>query len=114
MPGHAIGEAVEGTGVPEATLRMWKRRHGFPTPERLPSGHRRYSDEDLELVARVAAAREAGVSLAVAIAHARAVAPAPQSVFANLRRLRPIPTGSSRRSGASTRPWSARRRGSAP
>ena len=28
---------------------MWEQRHGFPVPERLPSGHRRYSEEDVEL-----------------------------------------------------------------
>ena len=48
--GLAIGELVERTGVSEGTLRMWERRHGFPVPERLSSGHRRYSESDVELV----------------------------------------------------------------
>ena len=37
-----IGELAEQVGVRPATLREWERRHGFPTPERLLSGHRRY------------------------------------------------------------------------
>ncbi len=38
-----IREVARQTGVPEGTLRMWETRYGFPVPERLPSGHRRYS-----------------------------------------------------------------------
>jgi len=29
------------------TLRAWERRFGFPKPMRLPSGHRRYTDEQI-------------------------------------------------------------------
>ena len=56
----SISDVVERTGVAEGTLRMWERRHGFPVPERLPSGHRRYSEEQVELVLRVLAARASG------------------------------------------------------
>ena len=49
---------------------MWERRHGFPEPERLPKGHRRYSKRDIELVRRVASERAAGVSLPLAIERA--------------------------------------------
>jgi MerR family transcriptional regulator, light-induced transcriptional regulator len=90
MKGLTIGQFVERTGVPEGTLRMWERRHGFPTPQRLPSGHRRYSEGDVELVARVAGERSAGLSLAAAIARAQTRAGAPaSSVYAALRRQRP-------------------------
>ena len=44
----SIGEMVKQTGIPEGTLRMWERRHGFPTPRRSESGHRRYSQQELE------------------------------------------------------------------
>lgn len=85
-----IGEIAERTGVPEGTLRMWERRHGFPTPERLPSGHRRYSDHEAELVRRVAYGRAAGLTLPVAIERARqAAGDTPHSLFAGLRRARP-------------------------
>ena len=62
--GLAMGDLVGRTGVPEGTLRMWERRHGFPVPERLPSGHRRYRESDVELVLRVVRLRETGLSLA--------------------------------------------------
>jgi DICT domain-containing protein len=90
MKGLTIGQFVERTGVAEGTLRMWERRHGFPTPRRLPSGHRRYSEGDVELVARVACDRSAGLSLAAAIARVQTRAAAPtSSVYAALRRQRP-------------------------
>jgi MerR family transcriptional regulator, light-induced transcriptional regulator len=90
MEGLTISDVVERTGVAEGTLRMWERRHGFPMPERLPSGHRRYSEEQLELVRRVVVERAAGLSLSAAIERARAHHQAPaRSVFATLRRARP-------------------------
>jgi DICT domain-containing protein len=85
-----IGDLVARTGVSEGTLRMWERRHGFPTPARLPSGHRRYRESDAELVLQVVREREAGLSLAAAIARARQAAEeADPSIFAGLRRHRP-------------------------
>ena len=80
---------VERTGVAEATLRMWERRYGFPTPARLPSGHRRYSEREIRLVRAVAAKRAAGLALPVAIEQARSEASQPTtSVYAALRRRR--------------------------
>jgi MerR family transcriptional regulator, light-induced transcriptional regulator len=85
-----IGELVARTGVSEGTLRMWERRHDFPAPERLPSGHRRYRESDAELVLLVDRGRSAGLSLPAAIARARAsAAESEPSVFAGLRRRRP-------------------------
>src|SRR4051812_24320989 len=90
MEGLSIGDMAARTGVPEGTLRMWERRHGFPTPRRLPSGHRRYGERDVELVLRVAAARAAGVALEAGIAAATREIDAPAgSIYAALRRLRP-------------------------
>jgi DICT domain-containing protein len=88
--GIGIGDVVERTGVAEATLRMWERRYGFPSPERLASGHRRYSERDIELIRAVAAKRTAGLALAVAIEQAASEQSQPaMSVFAALRRRRP-------------------------
>jgi MerR family transcriptional regulator, light-induced transcriptional regulator len=85
----SIGDVVSETGVAEGTLRMWERRHGFPTPVRLASGHRRYSERDLQAVQRVVAERAAGITLQVAIERARQpAAPAP-SLFAWLRQTHP-------------------------
>jgi len=85
-----IRQFVERTGVAEGTLRMWERRHGFPMPERLASGHRRYSEADVDLVRRVAAERLAGLSLSAAIARVKSsTATTTPSVYAALRRRRP-------------------------
>lgn len=85
-----IGEVVERTGVAEATLRMWERRYGFPDPERLASGHRRYSEREIELIRAVAAKRAAGLALPMAIEQARTEGLQPAtSVYAALRRRRP-------------------------
>lgn len=88
--GLGIGEVVERTGVAEATLRMWERRYGFPVPERLASGHRRYSEREIELIRTVAAKRAAGLALPVAIEQVRSEGSQPAtSVYAALRRRRP-------------------------
>jgi DICT domain-containing protein len=87
--GLGIGEVVERTGVAEATLRMWERRYGFPVPERLASGHRRYSEREVGLIRAVAAKRGAGLALPVAIEQARGEAAQPvASVYAALRARR--------------------------
>ena len=90
-----IRDVARRTGVPAGTLRMWETRYGFPAPQRLPSGHRRYTEDDCEAVARVLAERERGLSLPAAIEQVRAApAAAEQSLFATLRRARPelVPT----------------------
>jgi len=85
-----IAQFVERTGVAEGTLRMWERRYGFPAPQRLPSGHRRYSEAEVALVRHVASERATGMSLPAAIARVRTLTAAPPpSVYAALRRRRP-------------------------
>jgi MerR family transcriptional regulator, light-induced transcriptional regulator len=85
----SIGEMVQRSGVTEGTLRMWERRHGFPNPTRLASGHRRYSEDDLETVRRIVSARASGLTLPVAIEQARGPASAPPSLFAWTRQAHP-------------------------
>src|SRR5262249_2405259 len=83
-------QLAELTGVPAATLRIWEARHGFPMPARLPGGHRRYTEHDVELVRMVRRVRQEGLSLVAAIDRARvADTPAPASIFAGLARRRP-------------------------
>lgn len=88
-----IREVAARTGVGQPTLRMWESRYGFPEPTRLPSGHRRYSERDCELVLAVVRSRDAGLSLPAAIERAKAgelVTGSPESsIFAGLRRRRP-------------------------
>jgi DICT domain-containing protein len=85
-----IGDLAVRTGLSPAVLRMWETRHGFPEPQRLASGHRRYTEDDVELVTQVLRRKEAGVRLEIAIAEASATkAPATPSIFAELRRKNP-------------------------
>ncbi len=90
-----IGDLAERTGLAPATLRVWESRHGFPKPTRLESGHRRYSEGDVELVQRVLQRRDAGVRLEVAIAEtalakqAAEEPPGVPSVYAVLRAKHP-------------------------
>lgn len=90
LKGLSIGDVAARTGVAESTLRMWERRHGFPVPDRLPGGHRRYSEDQVDLVRQVVAARVAGLSLPVAIERARRRAAVPvASLYGEVRRRRP-------------------------
>jgi MerR family transcriptional regulator, light-induced transcriptional regulator len=67
----AIKDVAEQTGIAAGTIRMWEQRHGFPEPQRLPSGYRRYTPEDVETLRRVQAYRQRGLSVSAAIARAR-------------------------------------------
>lgn len=85
-----IGQLAERTGLQPATLRMWEQRHKFPRAERLPSGHRRYSAEEVERVIEVLRARDGGLSLPAAIERVdNGVGKSAPSIYAGLRRLRP-------------------------
>lgn len=89
-----IGDLAARTGLNPATLRMWEQRHGFPSPTRRDSGHRRYAESDVETVQDVVRRREAGIRLDVAIGEAVSDAmheaePAAPSVYADLRRRHP-------------------------
>jgi len=88
--GLTIGELARRTGLQAPTLRMWEERYGFPTPHRMPSGHRRYDAGAVDLVQQVLRRREHGVKLEVAVAEVAAAASAPaSSVFAALRTSQP-------------------------
>ncbi|MGB0592357.1 MAG: MerR family transcriptional regulator [Myxococcota bacterium] len=56
----SIGALAHATGVPTNTLRTWERRYGFPRSVRLPSGHRRYDQEQITFVRWIIRALEAG------------------------------------------------------
>jgi DNA-binding transcriptional MerR regulator len=91
--GLTISAVAARTGLSVAVLRAWEHRFGFPRPERLEGGHRRYDEDEVERITRVVAERDAGRSLEAAIALALQ-APSPEevgqpSIFAGLRRARP-------------------------
>jgi len=82
----SIGDVAAQTGVGESTLRMWEARYAFPSPERLPSGHRRYSEQDLARIHAVLRARDEGLPLPYAINRARRLEAEPRpSVYGALR-----------------------------
>ena len=87
-----ISDVAERSGVPAGTLRMWEDRHGFPHPQRLESGHRRYTEDQVDAIRAVVGARAAGLSLGAAIervAGAGAGEERRDSIFGLLRRHRP-------------------------
>jgi DNA-binding transcriptional MerR regulator len=96
--GLTISAVAARTGVSVSVLRAWERRHGFPVPQRLPGGHRRYLEDDVARILRVVAEREGGRSVEAAIAQVRAADPVrgpldDRSIFAGLHRARPdLPT----------------------
>ncbi len=67
VSGLAIKDVAERTGLAAGTIRMWEQRYGFPDPERTESGYRRYTEDDVESLRRVAAYRRLGLSIPAAI-----------------------------------------------
>ncbi|ADO74828.1 MerR family transcriptional regulator [Stigmatella aurantiaca] len=61
------------TGIREATLRAWERRHGFPRPHRSENNYRAYTREEVENIRRVAKLIEEGLSVSEAIAQVKAL-----------------------------------------
>jgi DNA-binding transcriptional MerR regulator len=88
-PALSIGELARATGVPAATLRAWEARYGFPVPERLAGGHRRYSSRDVEAVRDVCRRRAAGTRLDAAIAAGRTGPRSRSSLFAHIAERHP-------------------------
>jgi DICT domain-containing protein len=85
-----IGAVAAQTSLTVATLRAWERRYGFPAPDRLPSGHRRFTERDVEQIREVLRDRDAGRSLEAAIGRVQETRHAPErSIFAGLRRRQP-------------------------
>jgi DICT domain-containing protein len=85
----STAQLAEQTGVSPGTLRMWESRYGFPSPARLPGGHRRYSERDVEAVLEVLRLRAQGLSMATAIRQAvSSSSPPATSIYAGLRRTR--------------------------
>ncbi|KRA38487.1 MULTISPECIES: DICT sensory domain-containing protein [unclassified Nocardioides] len=85
-----IGDLAQRTGLTPAVIRTWETRHGFPSPRRLESGHRRYSDADVAVIRQILRRKDGGVRLDAAIAEAVSHrGPTSPSIFAELRRRHP-------------------------
>jgi DNA-binding transcriptional MerR regulator len=65
--GLSIGDVAKATGIGPDTIRAWERRFGRPKPIRLPSGHRRYFQQDVRWLRRVAEALARGHRAGVAV-----------------------------------------------
>jgi DNA-binding transcriptional MerR regulator len=61
--GLTIDAAAERTGVSRHTLRYYERIGLLPPVPRAPSGHRRYSDDDLGWVVFLSLLRDTGMSI---------------------------------------------------
>ena len=59
-----VGEVAERAGVNVETLRYYERRGLLPTPERTPSGHRRYDEETVRFLGAIKEAQAVGFTLA--------------------------------------------------
>ena len=85
-----ISAVASRTGVGVATLRSWEQRYGFPVPVRLPSGHRRFTAEQVDQILEVVRDRDAGMSLEAAVSRVRSRSQRlDSSIFAGLRRRWP-------------------------
>lgn len=60
---YPIREVARLTGVNPVTLRAWERRYGLIQPTRTDSGHRLYSQADIEAVRSILAWIERGVAV---------------------------------------------------
>jgi DNA-binding transcriptional MerR regulator/methylmalonyl-CoA mutase cobalamin-binding subunit len=56
-----IGRLERQTGIPQATLRMWEKRYGFPRPLRDENGHRVYPQDQVERLRGIRALLDKGV-----------------------------------------------------
>ena len=74
VKGFGISDVAEQTGLAAGTIRVWEQRYGFPEPARTPSGYRVYQAEDVEILRRVVAYRDRGLSVPAALERARAAA----------------------------------------
>jgi redox-sensitive transcriptional activator SoxR len=59
-----VGEVAERAGVNVETLRYYERRGLLPSPDRDPSGHRRYDDDTVRLLRAIKEAQALGFTLA--------------------------------------------------
>ncbi|MBX3013588.1 MAG: MerR family transcriptional regulator [Caldilineaceae bacterium] len=66
-PTFNLKAVVQETGLKPDTLRAWERRYGLPEPQRTDSGHRLYSQKDIQLLKWLIARQEEGMSISRAV-----------------------------------------------
>jgi MerR family transcriptional regulator, light-induced transcriptional regulator len=68
VPIFNLKAVVQETGLKPDTLRAWERRYGIPEPNRAPSGHRLYTQRDIDLIKWLIARQDEGLSISRAVA----------------------------------------------
>ena len=66
-PVYNLKAVVQETGIKADTLRAWERRYGVPAPQRTDSGHRLYSQHDIEVLKWLIERQDEGMSISRAI-----------------------------------------------
>ncbi|MCE7988703.1 MAG: MerR family transcriptional regulator [Caldilinea sp. CFX5] len=66
-PTFNLKAVVQETGLKPDTLRAWERRYGLPVPQRTDSGHRLYSQKDIQLLKWLIARQDEGMSISRAV-----------------------------------------------
>ena len=66
-PTYNLKAVVRETGLKPDTLRAWERRYGVPAPQRTESGHRLYSQHDIDTLKWLLLRQSEGMSISRAI-----------------------------------------------
>ncbi|MEO7751911.1 MAG: MerR family transcriptional regulator [Terracoccus sp.] len=79
MKEHTVGDVAARLGVAPSTVRMWGTRYGLTASSRSAGGHRRFTEDDLDLLERFHRAVIAGETPLRAAAHLTGGTPPPPS-----------------------------------
>jgi MerR family transcriptional regulator, light-induced transcriptional regulator len=66
-PTYNLKAVVRETGLKPDTLRAWERRYGVPAPQRTDSGHRLYSQHDIDTLKWLLMRQNEGMSISRAV-----------------------------------------------
>jgi MerR family transcriptional regulator, light-induced transcriptional regulator len=66
-PVYNLKAVVRDTGLKPDTIRAWERRYGLPEPRRTDSGHRLYSQNDINMLKWLVARQNEGMNISRAI-----------------------------------------------
>jgi methanogenic corrinoid protein MtbC1 len=66
-PTYNLKAVVRETGLKPDTLRAWERRYGVPAPQRTESGHRLYSQHDIDTLKWLLVRQNEGMSISRAV-----------------------------------------------
>ncbi|WP_415063072.1 cobalamin-dependent protein [Bdellovibrio sp.] len=80
-----IDQVNQLTGLPQATLRNWEKRYGFPKPQRSQGGHRLYAIEEVNRIREVANLCKGGMKPREAIHHVSAAEESAKIAVGNIK-----------------------------